>query len=50
MKVINRVSVGGVSIFLKFLFYLFFFLRHDSYANPLSVLYVSLLLGGCPAS
>ena len=47
VEVVNRVLVDCVSIFLIFLFCLFFCPRCDSYVAPFGVLWVSLLLGGC---
>ena len=49
-EVVVRVFVGCVSVLLDLPFYPFFYLRRDSYVDPLGVLHVSLLLHDCPAS
>jgi len=49
MEVVAHAIVAGVSVFLSLPLYLFFFLLRGSYAAPLGVLQVLLLLGGCSA-
>ena len=48
-NVVDRVLLV-VSVFLDLLLHLFFCLCLDFYVDPLGVLQVSLLLGGCLAS
>ena len=47
MEVIARTAVAGVFVYLSLS--LFFCLLRGSYAAPLGVLQVLLLLGGCSA-
>ena len=44
------ISTGGVYVFLDLLLCLFFCPCRDSYVDPLGVLQVLLLLGGCLVS
>ena len=47
-RLLAYIFVASVSVYLNLLLYLFFCPRRDSYVAPLGVLWVSLLLGGCP--
>jgi len=48
MEFVTSAAIAGVSVYLDLLFYLFFYLHHDSFVALLGVLQVLLLFGGCP--